>query len=324
MNVPPCPQLTVREQDRHGDAASALMSSAEPAGPEGQRDATGPARACLVHQHFHYTYDGPIRDLRQRLVVIPPERHGDQRLVLHHLEVSAPTSGYFRDVDRFGNLRLLLLVDAVRDAITFTVWFVTERDPREGPIRVPAEIACDPMWLAHTPLTQPDATMAAAAMTIAAGSPSPLAQAREIAHWVHHRMRYEPGATTVHTTAAEALAQGAGVCQDYTHIMLAMCRTCGIPARYVSGHLMGEGGSHAWVEVMLPDPDHPGRFVAHPFDPTHAHDPALETITVALGRDYTDVTPTSGTFISAFAGHLTASKQAIAMPSAIVPFALPR
>ncbi|MGC4107305.1 MAG: transglutaminase family protein [Thermomicrobiales bacterium] len=319
MSVPEHPSHSVREQDQSPDFANAMM--AIPAAPDakGQVGASGPARAYLVHQHFHYTYGGPARDLRQRLVVIPPERHGDQRLVLHHIEVSAPTSGYVREIDRFGNLRLLLLVDAVSESITFTVWFVTERDIRLGPIRVPAELALDPMWLTPTPLTQPDATMLAAARAIATEIPAPLAQAEAISQWVHAHMRYEPGTTSVQTTASEAIAQGGGVCQDYTHIMLAMCRACGIPARYVSGHLMGEGGSHAWVEVILPDPDHPGRFLAHPFDPTHANDPDLETITVALGRDYTDVTPTSGTFISAFGGRLTASKQAIAMPSAAIP-----
>ena len=61
-------------------------------------------------------------------------------------------------------------------------------------------------------------------------------------------------ATTVTTTAAEAYALRRGVCQDIAHVMLTVCRLAGIPARYVSGHLLGEqGGSHAWVEVLVPD-----------------------------------------------------------------------
>ena len=67
-------------------------------------------------------------------------------------------------------------------------------------------------------------------------------------------MRYAHGVTGVKTTAAEAFALRQGVCQDYAHVMLALCRACGLPARYVSGHLLGEGGTHAWVEVLLPDP----------------------------------------------------------------------
>ncbi len=76
-------------------------------------------------------------------------------------------------------------------------------------------------------------------------------------------LTYEFGVTGVHTTAADAVAGGRGVCQDYADIMLALCRAAGLPARYVSGHLVGEGGSHAWVEVVVTDVvggrDRPGR-----------------------------------------------------------------
>ncbi len=65
-------------------------------------------------------------------------------------------------------------------------------------------------------------------------------------------MTYEFGPTSVRTTAAEAWSLGRGVCQDMAHVMIAMCRTQGIPARYVSGHLLGEGASHAWVEARDP------------------------------------------------------------------------
>ena len=59
--------------------------------------------------------------------------------------------------------------------------------------------------------------------------------------------------TSIATTAAEALAGGRGVCQDTAHVMIALCRAAGLPARYVSGHLLGEGGTHAWVEVIVAD-----------------------------------------------------------------------
>ena len=60
------------------------------------------------------------------------------------------------------------------------------------------------------------------------------------------------GVTSVRTTAAQALAGGRGVCQDFAHVMLALCHIVGLPARYVSGHLLGQGGTHAWVEVVVP------------------------------------------------------------------------
>lgn len=66
---------------------------------------------------------------------------------------------------------------------------------------------------------------------------------------VFHRMEYCPGATTVRTTASEAFEGKKGVCQDYAHVMIALCRYLGIPAIYIAGFMSGEGASHAWVAV---------------------------------------------------------------------------
>ena len=121
-------------------------------------------------------------------------------------------------------------------------------------------------------------------------------------------MRYRHDVTTVRTTAAEALALGRGVCQDYAHVMLALCRLCGVPARYVSGHLVGEGGSHAWVEVLLPSEEDPSVLTAVAFDPTNDRRAGLRYLTVAVGRDYGDVAPTSGTYNGPPGGRLSSAK----------------
>src|SRR5262245_9018787 len=84
--------------------------------------------AYLVHQHFRYEYPTRIHDLRHRLVIIPPERHGDQRLVTHRLEISSPTTEVRREQDAFGNLVLSLAIDQVAHAVDFTAWIVVERD----------------------------------------------------------------------------------------------------------------------------------------------------------------------------------------------------
>jgi transglutaminase-like putative cysteine protease len=91
-------------------------------------------------------------------------------------------------------------------------------------------------------------------------------------------------------------------------VMLATCRASGLPARYVSGHLVGQGGTHAWVEVVLPVGDGTGEAIAWAFDPTHASRCGLGYVTIAVGRDYADVAPTSGTYRSAVAGRLTSRK----------------
>ena len=132
-----------------------------------------------------------------------------------------------------------------------------------------------------------------------------LALATRINQYVYAHFTYGHGDTGVHTAAAEAFRLARGVCQDYAHVMLALCRCCGIPARYVSGHLLGEGGTHAWVEVLLRDPTIRGEWTAYPFDPTHGRVPGLNYLTIAVGRDYGDVAPTSGSFRAPYAGHLS-------------------
>ena len=131
--------------------------------------------------------------------------------------------------------------------------------------------------------------------------------------WSHQALTYEYGVTNVRTNAATALGGGKGVCQDYAHVMLALCRAAGLPARYVSGHMVGEGGSHAWVEVVVSDPSAQatGRAVAVAFDPTHNRRASQGYFTVAVGRDYDHVAPTSGTFEGAGPSVLSARKRLV-------------
>jgi len=93
--------------------------------------------------------------------------------------------------------------------------------------------------------------------------------------------------------------------------MLAICHSAELPARYVSGHLVGQGGTHAWVEVVLPVDDGSGDAIAWTFDPTHASRGGLEYVTIAVGADYSDVAPTSGTYVSGSAGQLITHKRVI-------------
>ncbi|MGI9255058.1 MAG: transglutaminase family protein [Thermomicrobiales bacterium] len=263
----------------------------------------------LIRQEFRYDYTEPVRDLRQRLMLIPPERHGDQRLISHRLEVSSQNSEMRREVDQFGNLVNWLLVDSIERAIDFTAWVVVERDATSGPVRVDRALRTDPRFLDFTPLTAPDAGFAAALDAIGP-APDEATLAERINRWLFVEMTYSPGTTGVATTAREAFAARRGVCQDYAQIMLGLLRLAGVPARYVSGHLLGEGGTHAWVEVLAPDPNHPARTVAVPFDPTHGISPGLSYVTVATGRDYNDVAPTSGSYWCSGTGTLTATKNA--------------
>ena len=164
---------------------------------------------------------------------------------------------------------------------------------------------------AFTPLTQPNETLIEVARELVASGASDLDLAERACTWAHEALIYEWGVTDVHTSAAEALVYGRGVCQDYAHVMLALCRASGLPARYVSGHLVGEGGSHAWVEVVVRDGSQTARdgTVAVAFDPTHDRRAERGYLTVAVGRDYADVAPTSGTFEGTAPGVLSARKR---------------
>lgn len=266
--------------------------------------------AYLIHQHLRYEYPGEIHDLRQRLMIVPPDRYGGQRLVTHKLEVSAPFVTIDRQQDDFGNRILSLFVEHVEREIDFTAWIVVEHDATVGPIIIPADADQIARFHTPTPLTTPDDALHAAADALRAEGGNDFTLAARINRWVHTTMTYEYGITGVHTPAANALAARRGVCQDYAHIMLALCRLCDLPARYVSGHLLGEGGTHAWVEVLLPDPENADHSIAHPFDPTNGCIPGMKYITVAVGRDYNDVAPTSGTFRAPYSGSLSSHKYA--------------
>lgn len=260
-----------------------------------------------LHKRFQYTYPGPVRELRQRLLVVPPEQYGDQRLRAYAGRIVGAEGSESSSIDAFGNCVLSFYIPEVPFDITFEVALKIERAgyPDLLPNVSAAQAA---QFLAETTLTSADDRIAATAQALAAQHPTPQALAEAINTWVWQTMRYGWGVTHVGTTAAEALALGQGLCQDYAHIMLAICRAAGLPARYISGHLLGEGGSHAWVEVLLPaDDDH---FVAMPFDPTNHRRANLGYITIAVGRDYRDVAPTSGSFIAPYQGQLTASKRA--------------
>jgi transglutaminase-like putative cysteine protease len=262
----------------------------------------------LVRQTFRYEYPEPIRDLSHRLIVIPPERFGDQRRLWHDVTVGLDGAEVQNHHDRYGNVVVEVFAPRVPDAIEFVAEVSVIRHAEE-PHRLADGWLADGYLLEPSALTAADDNLMRAADELGESAEWGLSLADRINDWVYQSLTYRHGVTGVRTTAAQALALGAGVCQDYAHVMLALCRACGLPARYVSGHLLGQGGTHAWVEVVLPTRDGTGDAIAHAFDPTHASRGGLGYVTVAIGADYADVAPTSGTYRSAAQGRLTASKR---------------
>ena len=122
---------------------------------------------------------------------------------------------------------------------------------------------------------------------------------------IYQRFRYVKGATHVHSSIEDSLSIGAGVCQDFAHLLLGVMRMRGFPARYVSGYLVpgsdaapdfkqedviGGQATHAWAETLLPNSGWT------PFDPTLGKPVGLRHVRIAYGRDYGDVAPVRGVY----------------------------
>jgi transglutaminase-like putative cysteine protease len=290
--------------------------------------------AFRVRQEYRYAYPTPIHDLHQRLIMLPPEEHGGQRLLDRELRVDgAEEARLLSQVDRFGNVVYHVSSPAVHEWVAFTAEFTVERFATSEPLRVGVGDDGVAQYLVRTALTAPDARIRDEARKLAAeirATPIAALEAELLPKgaglldadgvrqwaaaqcgglWAARAITYQFGATGVQTPAAMALHLGRGVCQDYAHLAISMLRELGVPVRYVSGHLLGEGAPHAWIEALLPDPDAPDTLRIVAYDPTHQIVPGLNYITVAVGRDFADVTPTSGTF-QGVTGHFTARKNA--------------
>ena len=117
------------------------------------------------------------------------------------------------------------------------------------------------------------------------------ALAQALAAEVYATMSYTPGSTSLTTTASQAFGQRQGVCQDYAHLLIALCRAAGIPARYANGFMTGLGTTHAWVEVLDGE-------VWRGLDPTNnVTEMEFGYIKIAHGRDAADCPVNRGIFI---------------------------
>lgn len=260
----------------------------------------------VLRQRFRYDYDGPAYALEHRLVVVPRARHGSLRRRLHRVEVSVPDARVRTGRDAHGNVVVRVGIDVVPASLEFAVAAVVQRvGPRLDAV-LPGSALRDPRLLRPTRLTAADDAIRELAAELRAETADHLEFAERCCAAVHAAIGYEYGLTSHATTAAEALAGGRGVCQDHAHVALAICRAAGVPARYVSGHLIGDSGTHAWLEVVVADGEH-ARGVA--FDPCNGGRTGSRHLPVAAGRDYADVAPTSGVFAGVGRGRLSADKQ---------------
>ena len=153
-----------------------------------------------------------------------------------------------------------------------------------------------------SPLVRSTPELAEYASQSLAGDPPLLVAVQDLNRRIHDDFTYDPVATTVATPLEEVLANRRGVCQDFAHLAIACLRSAGLAARYVSGYLrthsppgkqklVGSDASHAWFSVFCPNVGWVD------FDPTNNLISSEEHITVAYGRDFSDVSPVSGILV---------------------------
>jgi len=246
-----------------------------------------------IEQTLRYVYESPITNLHHQLIIAPRRHHLDQRRIANHL--SASNLGPLTlESDEFGNDIAAVSVPHVEHEIVFSLEATILRDHQMAKTCATAHDLIDPRWTGGRRLTRPSEALKTAAAELRSLHPNQHELAEEIVHLVHDHMTYTKNVTDVFTTAATAFAQGRGVCQDFAHVAISLARAAGLSARYVSGHLLGEGATHAWVEFLVADRTH-GPLVLS-FDPTYCKPTDFRYIVVAIGRDYDDVPPTSGVF----------------------------
>ncbi|MEI6713819.1 MAG: transglutaminase family protein [Verrucomicrobiota bacterium] len=136
------------------------------------------------------------------------------------------------------------------------------------------------------------------AIDIASNETDVFSLAQALMRYVHETCQYVPGVTSVSTTSTQFFADKRGVCQDFAHLMIALCRALRLPARYVSGYLYdakrkdirGAHSTHAWVDVWVPNRGWYG------LDPTNNCLTKETYVTLAVGRDYHDAAPITGSY----------------------------
>jgi len=270
----------------------------------------------VVHETA-YDYVPPVRTA-QHMAHLKPMDHGRQRLLSHRLEVEPTPTPPIESLDVYGNTRTFFSLEFAHDALRVrSESLVRTGAPEPAAAGLPWEQAAERMRYqrdAHydpatefafaSPYVPRDQAFAGYARpSFAEGRPLGEA-ALDLMHRIHRDFEYATTVTDVNTPALEALRLRKGVCQDLAHVMLGCLRSLGLPARYVSGYLLtepppgqprlvGSDASHAWVAVYLPAADDaPGTWVD--LDPTNDRGAGEDYVTLAIGRDYSDLSPMRG------------------------------
>lgn len=260
-----------------------------------------------VDHTTRYRYRELLRHSTQYLR-LTPRSNARQRVLEWRIETAGAT---VETRDGYGNiLHVLTLDQPVREIEIRSVGMAEINadadglDESENPLQPPLP----PMlFLRPTERTRVDDALTAFARPFRSSASVPsLAALSDLAAAVLERMPFTPGATDVHSTAAEAFAEKSGVCQDHAHVFVACCRHLGVPARYISGYIHAPGfahehvASHAWAEAWVDD-----RWRS--FDVTNGGGAGVHHLSVAIGADYMDACPVRGVRVGGGEEHMIAT-----------------
>lgn len=258
-----------------------------------------------------YAYSDLVSHAVNQACVTPMSLPG-QRCLDHQVHISPDPAYLGERYDRFGNRISCFLIESPHRKLVIesraTVQTSDAQALPESPLvaDLPAQLAGrspDELLaidcLLPSLLVPDDPVVAHYTDAFSADRQPVLAFAAELTERIFTDFTYDPGFSSVLTPIAHVLEERRGVCQDFAHVAIAVCRRLGIPARYVSGYLetlpppgepkqIGADATHAWFGVFVPGQ---GWF---DFDPTNNQRPDAQYITTAIGRDYDDVAPVKG------------------------------
>jgi transglutaminase-like putative cysteine protease len=258
-----------------------------------------------------YFYADSVRESVME-VWMQPQKSARQRLVSFDIEIDPPAQ-LFSYPDSFGNAVYHFDVPQPHDRLTITARAAVES---QAPLPLPDSLDMGEWDRLRSGALRGEAfdflyphafaceTDALRAFMSEKGldrlrDRDPLSAVRELSRIIYEAFDYEPGVTRADSPIDDVLKARKGVCQDFAHVMIAVCRSWGVPARYVSGYLLTDlkGGdrsdpdaTHAWVEVLLPSL----RWIG--LDPTNNTVAGERHVACAVGRDYSDVPPSRGTY----------------------------
>ena len=260
-------------------------------------------------------YEEPVR-VSHHLARMAPRTMPGQQCEWHGVDIEPVPSSLNGHTDYFGNAALFFALRGAHRSLTVTAHsFVTvDSPPAPDPLTTPPweklrdVVRSDVLtpdaeageFSFNSPLIQCGPEFRDYALPSFTPSRPVLAAALDLSHRIHLDFKFDPKATDVATPVREAFAKRRGVCQDFAHVLIASMRSLGLPVRYVSGYLetlpppgkpklVGADASHAWAGVWC------GVSTGWvDLDPTNDCMPSGRHITVAYGRDFSDVSPLRG------------------------------